>query len=672
MEIDTTKFDILSQGYVRDADTIYLVMARKLKPIKSADADSFAALGTSHGRDATTGYFRDKRMRLAKGRGPADLRPLGHVYATDGTQLYFTTQKVPPPDGIDLSGPGLRLRWFDENEVNMPHVALTDGAGVWMSLTTGPDRWVRLDGADFDTLAPLGEDVTLPWCAPYFRDVSRVWYRGLRLPDASPDAVRVCGAPMLTDGTRAWVGARLLDAPATGLAYIDRYHLREDAGSDGVLLHHGDRVAFHAEADMTRTLATARSATERADLTQILRDLFTTMATLFAHYPPLVSRVGKALSHMQENTPPAPDLPDFTARLTTEGQIALDFADGTTLSQPATAWYTLGCHLWAHTTGRPAALLPYPPLGTMLPRSTDAQTQLITAHSAAFHALIARLWQAGHTDAARTLAHFTLCLARDYRDLTEDALQHLADLPRDLMSSLHYRPAHYHFGSTTNLAVARLIVADGWLDAPDIRDRIDVTSTLHGALLSTSKTALFFKVILHAVQNRFTAEPDAAVREQLATLLDAFLVKGQVDAEVNRVMHHAAMLPVIEFCIANAINTVFNRARLAETLWALNRDPEAEATAEALIAEIGEDAHLPGVYANRHIYRTPRLWFLRGRVDASWRKAPDLDTHKSRLDTLEAEYSALLDRYGKDAAQWPEMQDIRAAIDRYAAGIRAA
>ncbi|MGK7754730.1 MULTISPECIES: DKNYY domain-containing protein [unclassified Roseovarius] len=156
MELDTTKFDILSQTYVRDADTIYLVTARKLKPIKSADADSFTALGPLHGRDATTGYFRDKRMRLAKGSGPADLRPPGHVYATDSTQFYFSTHKVPPPDGIDLCAPGLRLRWFDENEVNMPHVALTDGAGVWMSLTTGPDTWARLDGADFDTLAPLG------------------------------------------------------------------------------------------------------------------------------------------------------------------------------------------------------------------------------------------------------------------------------------------------------------------------------------------------------------------------------------------------------------------------------------------------------------------------------------------------------------------------------------
>ncbi|MGK7754731.1 MULTISPECIES: hypothetical protein [unclassified Roseovarius] len=218
--------------------------------------------------------------------------------------------------------------------------------------------------------------------------MSRVWYRGLRLSDASPDADRVCGASMLTDGTRAWVGARLLDAPASDLAYVDRYHLRDDAGADGVLLHHGDRVAFHGAADMTRTLATARPAAERADLTQILRDLFTTMATLFAHYPPLVSRVSKALSHMQENTPPAPELPDFTARLTTHGQIALDLADGSTLSQPATAWCTLGCHLWAHTTGRPAAFLPYPPLGTMLPRSTDAHTQLIKAHSAGFHALI--------------------------------------------------------------------------------------------------------------------------------------------------------------------------------------------------------------------------------------------------------------------------------------------
>ena len=667
--IDAAAFNVLSDSYARDADTIYLIMDTKLKPIKAADASSFAARGDNHGVDAQNAWFRDRRMRLPKGTPPTKLRSLGHVYATDGAFLYFTNDKLTAPDGIDLTSPSLRLRWFDDNEINMPQIILTDGTAVWASLRHGSERWAQLDKADFDTVEPVPTRPRETWRVPYLRDVRTVWYRGTPVPGADPKPVTIHADDLLTDGERLWHQARPMAETVDQVAFVDRYTQRGDSRLGGVVLHHGDTLVFHDEDGQTQTLASAQPATDCPALTDILREIYTTTCTIFARYPAPVASASRAFDAMAKDTTPPPDVPAFTAHLSQDGALCLDLSCGTRLTQPATCWYTLACHLWAHMSGRDPAFLPYPPLGTMLPRSTDMHTALIARHRDAFFALISHLFDAGHTDAAQTLAHFALGLVRRRMELEETDFQPLANLPRDLIPERHYRPAHHQFEVTTNLAVSRLIVNDGWLATPDIRDRIDVLSTLHGALLSTNKTALFFKEIIPAIQSRYEAEPNGAVREQLAMVLEAALIKGQVDCEVNREMHHAAMLPVIEFCIAHGLNTVFNRARLAETLWALDRDTEADAAAEALIAEIGEDAHLSGVYCNRLIYRTPRLWFLRGKVDISWRSGPGIDVHKARLAALKAEFDALLGRYGKDSADWDEMQDIRGDIDRYATGI---
>lgn len=669
-KVDAASFTILSKSYARDRDAVYLIMETKLKVVKHADPASFVAVGDCFGQDGAAAFFRATRMRLNKGCTPDRLRSFGHVYATDGISLFFGTERHAFPDQAHAAEPSLRLKWFSDNEVNLPILTLTDGHTCWVAIYHARQRWWECSGADFETLAPLAFDNGSLWHASYVADQTHVWFFGVPLDDVDPSTARMFGADMLRDGARLWHGTKPMAEKADDLAYLTHYATRSPEFLHGPLLHHGDRLVLHDLEDGPKTLATAHSDDARPVeqvITDSLREIFATMFAIFAHFPAIVCSPHDIMSKLDE-TPETffknNAVPAFEGKLNADGEIVLELPDGTALRQPLSAWYTLGCHLWSLSQQCAPSLLPYPPVGVMLPNSTAMHISLMKRHRSAFYRLIRAAHDAGHGAEARFLAHFSLFLTHKHRDPDLETLPDLVNLPRALMASFHYDQAHHTFEVTTNLAVSRLIIRDQWLEAEDFRDRIDVLDTLHGAILGTNKVALIFKDVIPAIMARYPREPLPAVREHLAMVLEAVLIRAQVDGEVANRFHYEAMLPVIAFCLSEGINVIFNRARLAETLWALGQDAEAQKVSEDLIADIGEAAHLPGVYSHRHIYRTPRLWFLRAKATIASRQG-DLATHTARLAALDAEYEALIARYGAEASKWDEMADIKADIERY-------
>ncbi len=673
-KVDRQSFEVLSDSYARDRDAVYLIMETKLKPVKHADPTSFVAVGDCFGRDASSAFFRTSKMRLNKGCDPESLQSLGHVYATDGASLFFGTERHAWPKELDISLSGIRLKWFSDNEVNLPTLTLTDGQTCWLAIHHNGQHWWECKDADFETLAPLAFDNDSTWHASYVKDDNTVWFYGTSIADANPAKVYMFGHDMLSDGEQVWHGDRLIVEKANDISYICHYSTHGVHSLNGPLIHQGDRLVVHDLEKGAKTLARIGTKTGAHELTstdeivtQSLREIFTTQFAIITHFLPIVNTPGDIRQRLQGNPQDylKPDaLPDFQAKLNSDGQIELTLSDGTILQQPLSCWYTLGCHLCTHARQQAPTFLPYPPVGTMLPDSIAMHVMLMTQHQSAFWTLMGTAFREGHEQEASILAHFCFSLVLGHTPLDAEMLQELVEIPRELMSNFQYDMVHYTFEVTTNLAVGRLILRDKWLEAEDFRDRIDVINTLHGALLETNKAEIFFKEIIPHILTRYANEPLPAVREHLAMVLEAALIRGQVDGEVSQKFHNKAMLPIIEFCIANGINNHFNRARQAETLWALNRDIEANAISEALIADIGEDAHLPGVYCHRFIYRTPRLWFLRGKTDIAYRKA-DLATHQKRLAALEADYDALIARYGEKSTQWDEMKDIKTDIDRY-------
>ncbi len=101
-----------------------------------------------------------KRVRLNKQAAPHHFRGLGHIYGTDGVTLDFGTAKFEAPADLGLARAALRIKWYHDNEINIPPVVLTDGARCWVALYGLNGNWFECEGADFATLAPLK---LFPW-----------------------------------------------------------------------------------------------------------------------------------------------------------------------------------------------------------------------------------------------------------------------------------------------------------------------------------------------------------------------------------------------------------------------------------------------------------------------------------------------------------------------------
>ncbi|WP_162652107.1 DKNYY domain-containing protein [Lentilitoribacter sp. Alg239-R112] len=666
--VGASNFAILSDTYAHNNETIYQILPTKLKILKNIDVKSFSAVGDFFGRDDCNAFFFDKRLRLSKSKVSSDLKSLGHVYATDGAILFFGAEVISVPTNIDMTSSKIQLKWFSDDDVNLPPIALTDGISCWVASPHYEDLWTECAGADFATLQPLVSDLGEYSSNSYAIDEEHVWFRGNLLAGISSAGTRIFGNDMLTDEKNIWHGATLLPENPDDITYIKKHFTHTPNYLDGPLLHHGDRVVLYDMEKGAQTLATATpQAFTNKDLVFTLNKIFASMFAVFSTFPPPFQDLNEIREYLDNhaNTLQAnSSLPKFTATLSTNGNIELALADGTILTQPVSCWYTLGCHFWCHMQQFEPMFLPYPAAGTMLPDSMDMHLLLIAEHRSALWELVGHVFEQGCEQQSRVLAHFCFFLSYQHQDLNDEELNELVRLPKELMNEFRYESKCRDIAATTNLAAARAIIEARSLYSQDFRNRMDAINFLHGLTLDTDKIGIFFDEIIPTVMTCYDQEPFPALREQLGMVLEATLISAQVDGEAFRKFHNDKMLPVIEFCIARGINTIFNRARLTETLWALDQNDRAEITASKLLKDLGDDFALPGIYMGRFTYRSPRIWFLRGKTDICWRDA-DTATHKDRLLKLDDEFSDLITHYGKGAANWPEMKDINDKINLY-------
>lgn len=690
-KVDADTFEVLSPAYARDRRTVFHMMETKLKSVGGADPMTFEPVGAQFGRDATGGFFRDKRLRISRNGSLARLAALGHVYAHDGAVLFFTTRQVAPPDA-PIDWDRVRLKWLEEDghDVNVPALVLDGGEGVWFRDWHGRGSWVRLEGAQFESCEAV------PWAernSAYVRDASHVWFRDGRLVrGAAPDRVERFGDETLRQGERLFAGPRPLDARASETAFVDSVSSGPPLYLNGDLLHLGDRVAVaDASRDGTGSLGEiARTRPDARPLDAIadaaLRPVFGRLHAILEAFQPIVSPPEEIARRMDPDEPPpgdAPpiewvDPPPYALSVDRDGAVVLALEDGTALRRPVSAWYTLGCHLWCHGRRLAPQLVPFPSVGTMLPRGTEMAHMLIGWHRPAMWQLAGALYRAGHEEEARVLGHDLFAgEARHELDRDPALVREVANLPRELASEFRYDRPHDGFEVTTNLAVARLIVRDGWLDAPNFRDRLDVLGVLHGTMLDTSKHAAFLREIVPAVMERYDAEPLAAVRERMGLVLEAAAIAGHVGIEMERSFDCEPLLAIAEFCLARGIHARFNAARRVELLWALDQVEQGERAARALLEAHGDRTRWPGVYVHRPTYRTTRLWLLAARTRACWRpsghapRADDRVVHEARLREMRACLAALLAEYGAQSARWSEVVAIETSIAAYAAAIEA-
>lgn len=683
--VDATSFEILSPTYARDHNTIFYLMASKLKPVKNADPASFVPVGDQFGRDAVQAFFCDKQVRLSKKGRLDQLTSLGHAYAHDGATLFFGTKHIQPPADSEIDWTVARLKWLGENDdhINVPPLVFFDGIATWFAASfPSAEDWVRLDGATFETVDTkagiTGRD------APYVQDADHIWFRdGRRVDGAVPGKATRLGSATLQQGQRLWVGAQLLNVPAHEAAFIMRYHSGTPDFHKGDLLHLGDRICLadpdNGLLDIARSVPETRSLDDIADTT--LRPILHRLFTILERFLPIVNApqdISERLdphSHQYRDADPIAwvDPPEYSITIDDAGAVVLSLSDGTVMRQPASCWYTLGCHLWCHARGMAPELVPFTSTTTVLPKGTEMQEILVEPNQHSLWNLTAALFRAGFKDEAQIMGQglFERALRTSSHKPVALPLIEIASLPRDMIHRLHYENAHHGFVSTTNLSVARHIIREHWLAADDFRDRLDVLGVLHGTVITTNKKPNFLREIIPAVMARYHTEPLGHVRERIAFVLEAACIGNQVDAEVKCSLYSEASLEVVNFCLENALHTRFNLARRVEILWALDRGDAADAEARALIDAYGDSTWWPGVYGHRPTYRTTKLWLLGAKTRICRRPSglsPKSDgvtaVHRDRLQEMTDELAALKEAYGDIATGWPEV--IRIEQDIYA------
>lgn len=640
---DRASFRVLSGSYAADQKSVYSILDTKLKPLKKADPSSFQALGQRYGRDDKNAFYLESCLRSVK---LDSFRVLGADHAIDAARLYCGSERKELPQGINTEQAQLRVL-----EDSWMALALGDEESVWVSAFLAGYEWCRCDGASFQNLRFLGR--------LFHADDDRVWFAGTHLEGANPKTARAIAKLTLVDDSHVWLRDQPLDVSPDAVAAIDIGHFNGD------VIHYEGRLALHNVDGTIQTLATARKP-EPFDATATLRPIFGALWQVFDRYLPIHTAPSDMEIPFERNESPQEPWPTFTTTLHEDGELEVTL-EARRFRAHVTAWYTLGCHVYCAMRNRPLECTYYPSVGRMLPDGQRLHQKIIQHQIGAFSRLICECQRLELRQATELLAHMTLSRAlKYYQAESEDdpVLAAVASLPGTLMVESEYVPRHYEFESTTNLSVARFIVREGLLRSPNFRDRLDVCGVLHGTVLETNKTAHFFKDVIPAVMERYDEEELPGVREMLGAVLEAALIKGQVDAEVSQKYHYQALLPVIEFCIARGLGVRFNRARRVDTLWALGRDDEAQEEEIQWLQEFGDDTWLPGIYCNRHAYRSARIWFLRGRVDSAWQKGKP-EIHQSRLSRLENAYARLVEDLGPASVDWPEMKALADDLARY-------
>lgn len=656
---DAKSFEILSDGYARDAETVYEILQTKLKSIAKADAKSFQALSATYGKDTKTAFFRGKPIRKCN---LDQFRPLHKTYAGDGERFFWTNDPVSAPDGpLDLAKVNIKV--LDDYEVNRPGAVLADGKNVYYYSDRGSE-WTHVDGADPDTFEIIGERLQ-----HYQRDKNHVYYRGQVIAGADAKSAELLGLHVLRCKTGIWCGHVQLDTPFTASDVTGKQPGTMDSQIDpGSFVSVDDEyycdkqgvwkcIAWWAnnEPPQLEFLAKARPPATAVNetLDAAYAKLFAIVFPVFDAYLPLEMETNELSDVWKKKAPgKGARLPKYTLRYS-DGMVESTIGKQTILSAPASAWMSHASALWAHVNKRHDKLILYPQVGYMLPDG-DQFHKLALGHTQnEMIDLASALMKSGDTTEAQAIAHHIFYSVRKYGD-PDPAL--IARCAPALLNQSSYNERHHEFSVTTNLAVARHVIATNMLADGDIRVRLEACRQLHGTMADTNQNTYFFAEIIPEVAQRLNEESTGIVREMLLAVIECALVSGYRTNET--IAGYTAMEPFIRTQLTHGVNTDLNRARLVEALWALGREDEAIREQEDLLADTG-DHKAPPMYTSHYAYRSYHLWILSARLRAASLQHEEGTLPEGRGKELKAERDRLFELY-KKPKKWWEFEEIDA------------
>lgn len=549
VDVDAESFEILGPAYARDTAAVYLILDTKLKPLKGADPATFRALGESYGVDAARAWYRDKPLRLKKGNGSlSKFRELARSIATDGALLYRETKVWSERAPFDWSRASARVLthdpWVGED------IAASDGTRAYL-LADGESNWVELGAVDIDKLQKIDTADAAVGKHRFLSDGVRVFWRGVELSGADPQTAKALSRDTLVDRTASFVGPRKLPFAPHELAFLDDQffagHGEVFIGPDGIyeiVCHKLEPVLLAAR---STSLPTADQAFDVAfavliDATFRLLDY----AAPEDGTTDLAARARSAQSARQACTVERDG-----------GDVRLAVGGKQVASGPISGWYGHICRLWAHLRERRDHLVCYAECA-LLPDGSAGRRAVLSVAWKDMLTLAGALYREGEADEARIIAHEVLYAHRPRLRLGAEHAQPFADLPRDLAGEARYAEQHFHFTTTTNLAVARHILSSGIIDDADWRVRLEMMRQLNGVTAATTQDGHFLEQIIPEIIRRVPAEPVSLVREAMLGVVEVAAARSGDRGGLNGLL----MERVARFLLSEGVNVDLNTVRL--------------------------------------------------------------------------------------------------------------
>jgi hypothetical protein len=542
--------------------------------------------------DGTQLLWKGKPAKLAKG---ATGRRISDTMATDGKTLYFAQKRVELPATIDLDA--LQMRVFDENTFNLFGAILDDGTAVWQLNNRGDNELVKLDNAKFEDVARF--DTPGVGFNYHLKDSVHVWYRGEIVAGLESAKAVVLGENIVTDGNMVWFFGKQSKAfSRTDITPVSSANgndwLRSDSTFIKLECKNNKRDVSQIELAQSSGLPPYDKASEHA-LNALAKDMF----AVFETYPQIIVPI----DDMDWKKVRARSITAIQARFD-GSKIVLKAGGVEPVTCDADGWYGGLCALWHHLQGRAGRLITYPNVGVMSPDGQEFQRRLIKENREEYIHLCGAVFAAGDESGARLMLH-AYVKANHYRNDTPfDGLDKIvADLPRGLFENIAYAKRRDNFTNTTNLSAARHAIESGLLIDHDPRVRLEMLGLIHGTIISTNKKRQFFEKILTSILALQNTEVVTSVSEQTDSVVEAFIIAGLVEAEVNHIPMADLLEQIIRSQIVRGVNLPLNQSRLIEVLIQQDKDIEAEVAIVNFVACYGANFMLPGLYANRPLYK---------------------------------------------------------------------
>ncbi|MEM1376837.1 MAG: DKNYY domain-containing protein [Pseudomonadota bacterium] len=562
LDVDADTFQLLSASFAKDANTVFEIMEKKLKPVEGADAPTFHSVGSMHGADASMAWWRAKRIKKANAGG---LRELNPHYSTDGQALFYVNKQLKFTSALPvdlkkctLIAPG------STNAINISEFILHDDRNAivvypryaWTGL-----RYVLLETDKFSHVSFLDE-----YLAEWVSDGDKLFYSGSfvsLLGDAQPVPLTRSVARL---GQSVFVGDQNASdrVDANSLVHIDTDIFADRTGVWSLSVERSNSTGSYTSKITLNAERTQIAGVSADHIEAFARAAFDFVFRLREHLP--YEGHWRDQFWDKENyceAEPPESCYDVGALRVEQVDNSFQFQlDGQSVVGPVHDWYGLAQRLWSRLEGAEGAFVPFPHSHHMDGRGLHAQTQIFRRVADEALRATAALWNAGFEDDARLL-----CLQIGFEvgyggssDLSDFAsLDALASVPPDVLRYRVFERIYSDIVASTYLAGSKRLLASGCFKHEDPRVRFEAMVIARLLTGGTGKDTAFLKALIPVVRERIAVEPFGFIRDHALSVVDIACRPSVFDKD-----WHDYARPHLEFLIGECVNVEINKARLEQ------------------------------------------------------------------------------------------------------------